>query len=93
MIGDPAGASIAEIAARVARADNFAAVSEPSVPPVTKAVRDLDLPGVVLPRRNTGQRGSLRDTMTTTHSLTFGTLIVPRGDYTIYTQPTEDVSH
>lgn len=134
VIGDPAGASIAEIAARVARADNFASIAEANVPAVTKAVRDLDLPGVFHPRRNTGQRGSVRDTtiavidgsriaieygrpskrnrviwgglvpwgrvwmpgadesstLTTNDTLVFSALVVPKGDYTIYTQPAAD---
>ena len=135
--GDAAGSTIAAIAARVARADTSTSftLDDPSVVAnVTKAVRDLDLPGAPKPRRNPGQRASLRDitirtidgarisveygrpskrnrviwgnlvkwggwwmpgadeatTMTTNRALTFGTLAVPAGDYTLYTQPGEN---
>ncbi len=132
--GDAAGSAIAAIAARVARADTFVAFSLDNPPTVTKAVRDLDLPGAPKPRRNTGQRASLRDTtiatidgarigieygrpskrgrviwgnlvkwggwwmpgadeattLTTTHPLQFGSVMVPKGDYTLYTVPGEN---
>jgi hypothetical protein len=132
--GDATGAAIAAIAARVARADTSVAFTLDNHGAVTKAVRDLDLPGAFKPRRNTGQRASLRDTtiatidgarisveygrpskrgrviwgnlvkwggwwmpgadegstFTTNKSLTFGSLLVPAGDYTLYTQPGED---
>ena len=135
--GDAAGSAIGAIAARVARADIFTAfsVESPSVvADITKAVRDLELPGAPRPRRNPGQRASLRDTtirtidgarigieygrpskrgrviwgnlvkwggwwmpgadeattLTTNRPLTFGTLTVPAGDYTLYTQPGEN---
>jgi|SRR5688572_26428140 len=134
--GDAAGSAIAAIAARVARADTSTAfaVEAPSVvASLTKAVRDLELPGAPRPRRNPGQRASLRETtirtvdgarisieygrpskrnrviwgnlvkwggwwmpgadeattLTTNRALTVGTLAVPAGDYTIYTQPGE----
>ena len=135
--GDAAGSSIAAIAARVARADTsaaFAAESPSVVADVTKAVRDLELPSAPRPRRNPGQRASLRDTtiatidgarigieygrpskrnrviwgnlvkwggwwmpgadeattLTTNRTLTFGSLVVPAGDYTLYAHPAED---
>lgn len=135
--GDAAGSTIAAIVARVARADTSTSftLDDPSVvASVTKAVRDLELPGAPRPRRNPGQRASLRDTtiaivdgarigieygrpskrgrviwgnlvkwggwwmpgadeattMTTNRALTFGTLAVPAGDYTLYTQPAEN---
>jgi hypothetical protein len=136
--GDATGSGIAAIAARVARADTSTSftIDDPSVVAnVIKVVRDLELPGAPKPRRNTGQRASLRDTtiatvdgarvsveygrpskrgrviwgnlvkwggwwmpgadeattLTTNKALTFGTLAVPAGDYTIYTHPGEDV--
>ena len=135
--GDAAGSTIAAIVARVARADTSTSFTfdDPSVVAnVTKAVRDLELPSAPRPRRNPGQRASLRDTtikivdgarisveygrpskrgrviwgnlvkwgawwmpgadeattMTTNRALTFGTLAVPAGDYTLYTQPGEN---
>ncbi len=134
--GDTARSSIAAIAARVARADTstvFTLEAPTVVADVTKAVRDLELPSAPRPRRNPGQRASLRDTaiatiegarigveygrpskrgrviwgnlvkwggwwmpgadeattLTTNRALTFGTVAVPAGDYTIYTQPSE----
>lgn len=131
--GDAGGASIAAVAARVARADTATTFSLDNPATITKAVRDLELPGAPRPRRNTGQRASLRDTtiatidgarigieygrpskrgrviwgnlvkwggwwmpgadeattFTTNKALTFGSLAVPAGDYTIYTQPAE----
>ena len=136
--GDATGSSIATIAARVARADTstgFTLDAPSVVANVTKAVRDLELPSAPRPRRNTGQRASLRDTtitnidgarisieygrpskrgrviwgnlvkwggwwmpgadesttLTTNRPLTFGSLAVPAGDYTLYTHPGEDV--
>src|SRR5688572_18537677 len=132
--GDEAGDAIALVAARVARADAAAPFAWADHTTVTKAVRDLELPGAPRPRRNPGQRASLRDTtialvdgarigieygrpskrgrviwgnlvkwggwwmpgadeattLTTNKALTFGTLTVPAGDYTIYTHPGED---
>ena len=129
--GDQAGTATATVAARIARADTFAALSLDSPPALTKVVRDLDLPSAPKPRRNPGQRASLRDTtiatvdgarigieygrpskrnrliwgnlvkwggwwmpgadeattLTTTRPLTLGSLIVPEGDYTLYTAP------
>ena len=131
--GDAAGAAIAAIAARVARADTSASFTLENYAGVTKAVRDLELPGAPQPRRNTGQRASLRDTtianvdgariaieygrpskrgrviwgnlvkwggwwmpgadeattLTTNRALTFGSLTVPEGDYTLYTAPAD----
>jgi hypothetical protein len=60
--GDPAGSSIATIAGRIARADASISFNWDTPAAVTKAVRDLELPGAPRPRRNTGQRASLRDT-------------------------------
>ena len=133
--GDAAGSAIAAIGARVARADTSTAFTLEAPAPVMKAVRDLDLPGAPKPRRNPGQRASLRDTtirtvdgarisieygrpskrnrviwgnlvkwggwwmpgadeattLTTNRPLTFGSLAVPAGDYTLYTHPGEEV--
>ena len=132
--GDAAGSSVAAVAARVSRADASTAFTMASPAMITKTVRDLDLPGVFHPRRNMGQRASLRDTtvatidsariaieygrpskrnrviwgslvkwggwwmpgadeastLTTSRALTFGSLVVPPGDYTLYTQPGAD---
>jgi hypothetical protein len=131
--GDAGGASIAAVAARVARADTSTSFTLDNPSTVTRAVRDLDLPGAPKPRRNPGQRASLRDTtiatidgarisieygrpskrnrviwgnlvkwggwwmpgadeatsFTTNRALTFGSLAVPAGDYTLYTAPGE----
>ena len=60
------GSLIGTIAGRVARADTSVPVAEADVvasaKAVIQAVRALDAPGVFHPRRNTGQRASLRDT-------------------------------
>jgi hypothetical protein len=132
--GDESGSAVASVAGRVARADNAVTFTWLDTPVVTKAVRDLDLPGAPKPRRNTGQRASLRDTtiatidgariaieygrpskrgrviwgnlvkwggwwmpgadeattLTTTRALQFGSVAVPVGDYTLYTQPGEN---
>lgn len=131
--GDPSGSAVAAVAARVARADTATTFAWGNESPVTTAVRDLELPGSPRPRRNTGQRASLRDTtianiegarisieygrpskrgrviwgnlvkwggwwmpgadeattLTTNRSLSFGTLVVPAGDYTLYTHPAD----
>jgi len=129
--GDESGASIASISARIARADTSTTFTWDNALTVTRAVRDLDLPSAPKPRRNPGQRASLRDTtiatvdgarigieygrpskrnrviwgnlvkwggwwmpgadeattLTTNRALTFGSLTVPAGDYTLYTAP------
>lgn len=60
--GDASGAAIAAVAARVARADTSTAFASDTPSSLVRTVRDLDLPGAPKPRRNPGQRASLRHT-------------------------------